>query len=119
MKCHKGSKALNEVLGAQKESFNREGLGYVPASSDKSKTWVQKEKSSTKFVNAKRNKKFDRNPHGLFNTSYMLKKNSFGVVIAKFVGNKYESVKRSIWVPKVLVTNMNGPKQIWVPKNKT
>ena len=119
LKCHKDSKTLNEVLGAQKESFNREGLGYIPAKNDKGKAWVQKDKSSTKFVNAKGNQRFDHNPNGIFNTSYMLKKNKFGVVIAKFVGNRNESIKRSIWVPKVLVTNMKGPKQMWVPKNKT
>jgi hypothetical protein len=23
-----------------------------------------------------------------------------------------------VWVPKVLVTNVKGPKQVWIPKNK-
>ena len=119
LKCHKGSKTLNEVLGAQKESFNREGLGYIPAKNDKGKTWVQKDKSSTKFVNAKSNQRFDHFSHGNFDTSYVLTKNRLGVVIAMYVGNNIRNAKRSIWVPKVLVTNMKGPKQIWVPKNKT
>jgi hypothetical protein len=30
----------------------------------------------------------------------------------------YKSSKTCVWVPKVLVSNIKGPKTVWVPKNK-
>jgi hypothetical protein len=51
--------------------------------------------------------------------SYVLKKDFKGVVCAKFVGRSLGSnKKKSIWVPKILVTNIEGPKKNWVPKKK-
>jgi hypothetical protein len=53
------------------------------------------------------------------NPSYILKKDSKVVVCAKFVGRSLGcNKKKSIWVPKILVTNIEGPKKIWVPKTK-
>jgi len=46
-------------------------------------------------------------------SNFVLQNNSKGEVFAKFVGtgrNVY--LNTSIWVPKVLVTNMQGPKNI-------
>jgi hypothetical protein len=38
-------------------------------------------------------------------------------VKAKFVGTSLLGPKKKvIWVPKSLVTNLEGPKQVWVPK---
>jgi hypothetical protein len=38
-------------------------------------------------------------------------------VKAKFVGIVMLGPKKKvIWVPKSLVTNLQGPKQVWVPK---
>ena len=38
-------------------------------------------------------------------------------VKAKFVGTPIVGPKKkAIWVPKTLVTNLQGPKQVWVPK---
>jgi hypothetical protein len=39
-------------------------------------------------------------------------------VVAKYVGGKHKSSKTCVWVPKVLVSNVKGPKTVWVPKNK-
>jgi hypothetical protein len=39
-------------------------------------------------------------------------------VVAKYVGGKHKSPKTCVWVPKVLVSNVKGPKTVWVPKNK-
>jgi hypothetical protein len=52
-----------------------------------------------------------------FDASYVLT-NKSGKVGAKFVGGKHKSPKTCVWVPKVLVSNVKGPKTIWVPKNK-
>ena len=53
-----------------------------------------------------------------------LLKNSNGNVSAKFVGIPINGAKKNaIWVPKVLVTNVvtnvQGPKKVWVPKKVT
>ena len=53
-----------------------------------------------------------------------IKINSFYVVIkgtngvkSKFIDTPWMgSKKKAIWVPKSLVTNLQGPKQVWVPK---
>ena len=51
-----------------------------------------------------------------FDSCYMLVKGANGVK-AKFIGTPtVGSKKKAIWVPKTLVTNLQGPKQIWVPK---
>jgi hypothetical protein len=49
--------------------------------------------------------------------SYVLT-NKSGKVVAKYVGGKHKGSKTYVWVPKVLVSNVKGPKTIWVPKNK-
>ena len=55
-----------------------------------------------------------------FDSSYILMINSNGNVNAKFVGIPIDGAKKNvIWVPKVLVTNIQGPKKIWVPKRVT
>jgi hypothetical protein len=51
------------------------------------------------------------------NSSFVLKNNSKGEVIAKYIGkDRNVYLHTSIWVPKVLVTNMKGPKNDWGPK---
>jgi hypothetical protein len=53
-----------------------------------------------------------------FHASYVLMRNKFGRIVAVYVGPHHKRSKTSVWVPKYLVTNLKGPKQIWVPKNK-
>jgi cell division protein FtsB len=52
-----------------------------------------------------------------FDASYVLT-NKSGKIVAKYVGGKHKSPKTYVWVPKVLVSNVKGPKTVWVPKNK-
>jgi hypothetical protein len=52
-----------------------------------------------------------------FDASYVLT-NKSGNVVAKYVGGKHKSPKTCVCVPKVLVSNVKGPKTVWVPKNK-
>jgi 3D (Asp-Asp-Asp) domain-containing protein len=52
-----------------------------------------------------------------FDASYVLT-NKSGKVVAKYIGGKHKSSKTCVWVPKVLVSNVKGPKTVWVPKNK-
>ena len=51
-----------------------------------------------------------------FDSCYMLFKGANGVK-AKFIGTPIVGPKKkAIWVPKTLATNLQGPKQVWVPK---
>jgi hypothetical protein len=52
-----------------------------------------------------------------FDASYVLT-NKSGKVVDKYVEGKHKSPKTCVWVPKVLVSNVKGPKTVWVPKNK-
>jgi hypothetical protein len=52
-----------------------------------------------------------------FDASYVLT-NKSGKVVAKYVGDKHKGSKTCVWVPKVLVSNVKGPKTVWVPKNQ-
>jgi hypothetical protein len=52
-----------------------------------------------------------------FDASFVLT-NKSGKVVAKYVGGKHKSPKTCVWVPKVLISNVKGPKTIWVPKDK-
>jgi 3D (Asp-Asp-Asp) domain-containing protein len=52
-----------------------------------------------------------------FDASYVLT-NKSDKVVAKYVGGKHKGSKTCVWVPKVLVSNVKGPKTVWVPKNK-
>jgi hypothetical protein len=50
----------------------------------------------------------------------VLKNNSKGEVIAKYVGNNRNVyLNTSVWVPKILVTNMQGSKNDWDLKQGT
>jgi hypothetical protein len=55
-----------------------------------------------------------------FYADYVLTRNHRGKVVAIFVGHRSwdTKVKSHVWVPKVLVTNTQGPKYYWVPKKK-
>jgi hypothetical protein len=55
-----------------------------------------------------------------FYADYVLTRNHRGKVVAMFVGHHSwnTKVKSHVWVPKVLVTNTQGPKYCWVAKRK-
>jgi hypothetical protein len=53
-----------------------------------------------------------------YDASYVIMRNKFDRIVALYVGLHHNRSKTCVWVPKYLVTNMKGPKQIWVLKNK-
>jgi predicted class III extradiol MEMO1 family dioxygenase len=53
-----------------------------------------------------------------FDASYVLMRNKFGKIVVLYVGHHHKRSKTCVWVPKCLVTNLKGPKQIGVPKSK-
>ena len=125
-RCFKGKATLDKLLSEQRCSFNKEGLGYVPK---KGKKPVNK---PTSFVrqngmycykcreigHMQQNCPKGKVPSlGIYDSCYMLRKSKNGKVIAHFVGTSIMGAKKNaIWVPKSLVTNLQGPKQIWVSK---
>jgi hypothetical protein len=82
------------------------------ASSSRQSTHVKLPKKKTPTASNEPNVSFKT-----FDASYVLT-NKSGKVVAKYVGGKHKGSKTCVWVPKVLVSNVKGPKTIWVPKNK-
>jgi hypothetical protein len=82
------------------------------ASSSRHSTHVKMPKNKTPAESNDHNISFKT-----FDASYVLTKKS-GKVLSKYVGGKHKNSKTCVWVPKVLVSNVKGPKTVWVPKNK-
>jgi len=73
-----------------------------------------------KFETSRKSQTQEPSSHVSFYADFVLTRNHHGKVVAKFVGPRtfHTKVKSSVWVPKVLVTNVVGPKYCWVPKRK-
>jgi hypothetical protein len=82
------------------------------ASSFRHSTHVKMTKKKTPTASNEPNVSFKT-----FDASYVLT-NKSGKVVSKYVGGKYKGSKTCVWIPKVLVSNVKGPKTVWVPKNK-
>jgi uncharacterized protein YdcH (DUF465 family) len=82
------------------------------ASSSRQSTRAKLPKKKTSIASNEPNISFKT-----FDASYVLT-NKSGKVVAKYVGGKHMGSKTCVWVPKVIVSNVKGPKTIWVPKNK-
>jgi 3D (Asp-Asp-Asp) domain-containing protein len=82
------------------------------ASSSRQSTHVKLPKKKSPIASNEPNVSFKT-----FDASYVLT-NKSGKVVAKYIGGKHKGSKTCVWVPKVLVSNVKGPKTIWVPKNK-
>jgi hypothetical protein len=82
------------------------------ASSSRQSTHVKLPKKKTPIATNEPNVSFKT-----FDASYVLT-NKSGKVVAKYVGGKHKGSKTCVWVPRVLVSNVKGPKTVWVPKNK-
>ena len=64
-----------------------------------------------------KNKSKNANVSSIEINSFDMLTNGANGVKAKFIGAPIVGPKKAIWVPKSLVTNLGGPKQIWIPKN--
>jgi 3D (Asp-Asp-Asp) domain-containing protein len=82
------------------------------ASSSRQSTHVKLPKKKTPTASKESNVSFKT-----FDASYVLT-NKSGKIVAKYVGGKHKGSKTFVWVPKVLVSNVKGPKTVWVPKNR-
>ncbi|KAI9162206.1 hypothetical protein LWI28_024903 [Acer negundo] len=97
-----GQKFLEKLLCSQKCVFNKSGLGYN--SSLKQKFYKKY------FIKASTNES-----HVTCNYCNRLGHKSYACPIRL---NTYIGMKK-IWVPKATKTNIQGPKMVWVPKDKT
>ena len=128
-KAYGGEDRLLMCLGSQRASLYKEGLGYTPkkgkaafaphkTSFIKNNGWFC---TSCKQVDHKEHDCKNKNKNVIvssikFDSCYLLTKGANGVK-AKFVGTSMLGPKKkAIWVPKSLVTNLQGPKKVWVPK---
>jgi hypothetical protein len=82
------------------------------ASSSRHTTHIKIPKNKIHAASNKHNVSFKT-----FDASYVLT-NKLGKVVAKYIGGKHKSSKTCVWIPKVLISNVKGPKTVWVPKNK-
>jgi hypothetical protein len=85
------------------------------------KSEASSSRQSTHVKFPKKKSPITSNDHNIsfktFEASYVLT-NKSGKIVAKYVGGKHKGSKTCVWVPNVLVSNVKGPKTIWVPKNK-
>jgi hypothetical protein len=125
---------FNHIWTNQKFTLDKDALGYLPKKGKEA--FIPKESifvnSNVSFEGEEKVKmchkckaKVDVNHQCKskktvsLDPSYIVKKDSKGVVCAQYVGRSLgSSKKKSIWVPKILVTNIEGPKKIWIPKTK-
>ena len=82
------------------------------ASNSRHSTHVKMPKKKTHIASNEPNISFKT-----FDAPYVLT-NKSGKVVVKYAGGKHKGSKTCVWVPKVLVSNVKGPKTVWVPKNK-
>jgi hypothetical protein len=125
---------FNHIWTNQKFTLDKDALGYLPKKGKE--TFIPKESisvsSNVPFEEEEKvkmcrkckakvdvNHKCKSKKAVSLDPCYILKKDSKGVVCAQYVGRSLSSSKKkSIWVPKILVTNIEGPKKNWVAKTK-
>jgi hypothetical protein len=66
--------------------------------------------------------KLPKNYSSMFQNNHFLLSKVKGKVKAKFIGKIAKESKKKLpkqlWVPKALVTHVQGPKLVWVPKTQ-
>jgi hypothetical protein len=104
---------LRRIHAKKSHSISHHAFMYKnEASSSRQSTHVKLPKKKTPTTSNEPNISFKT-----FDASYVLT-NKSGKVVAKYVGGKHKGSKTCVWVPKLLVSNVKGPKYVWVPKNK-
>jgi hypothetical protein len=93
-------------------SSHHASMYKIEASSSRQSTHVKLPKKKTPIASNEPNISFKT-----FDASYVLT-NKSGKIVAKYVRGEHKGSKTCVWVPKVLVSNVKGPKTIWVSKNK-
>ena len=64
-----------------------------------------------------KNKSVTHEPSPSYTTDYMVTMDHNGKIVVKYIGAyTKKAVFRSVWVPKMYPSNLQGPKSLWVPK---
>jgi hypothetical protein len=116
-----GEKNLNDLLSNQRSNNLKEGLGYVAKKRKKNqkKRKTKPAQANDSCVNGDAKGKATHDDFaGIANPHYVLFRDYYGDVYAKYVGPYDGFIAWSIWVPKTLVANKRGPIEKWVPKTK-
>jgi hypothetical protein len=104
----------------------KSGIGYITGDKHNSRVDT-KDQEFIKLTKANIQQKKKQNikttsniSHSYTNTSHVshMSYHGFGKVIALHVGPHHKRSKTCVWVTKCLVTNLKGPNQTWIPKNK-
>jgi hypothetical protein len=110
-------KGLGYKMGDKHNSrVNNNGQEFIKFTKGISHQVKQDNKATNHVSNFDANASYT--PYHAFDASYILMKNKHGKVIALYIGPHHKRPKTCVWVPKVLVTNVKGSKQVWLPKNK-
>ena len=113
--------SLDDLLSKQRSNNGKEGIGFISktkkANKKKAKPAQEKKKAITNDE-APKAKTINDDDAGIANPHYVLFKDYYGDVYAKYVGPYDGYIAWSIWVPKTLVANKRGPIEKWVPKSK-
>jgi hypothetical protein len=105
---------IRRIYARKSHSVSHHAFIYKnEASSSRQSTHVKLPKKKTPTASNDHNVSFKT-----FDASYVLT-NKSGKIVVKYVGGKHKGSKTCVWIPKVLVSNVRGPKTVWVPKNKT
>jgi hypothetical protein len=81
-------------------------------SNSRQSTHVKMPKKKTHVASNEHNVSFKT-----FDASYVLT-NKSGKIVVKYVGGKHKGSKTCVWVSKVLVSNVKGPKTVWVLRTR-
>jgi hypothetical protein len=130
---HMGENTYNKMWECQRFTLKHEGLGYIPKKNKSAfidKKTIFMRECALYYSKYKNIGHLDKDctgskiMHASIDPSYVLVKFTKGDVHAKFVGkntnhayisnNGIVTKRKSIWVPKALVTNLQGPKQVWL-----
>jgi hypothetical protein len=104
---------IRRIHAKKSHSVSHQAFMYKnEASSSRHSTHVKMPKKKTPTASNDHNISFKT-----FDASYVLTYKS-GKIVAKYVRGKHKGSKTCVWVPKVLVSNIKGPKTLWVPQNK-
>jgi hypothetical protein len=104
---------IRRIHAKKTHSVSRHAFIYKnEASSSRHSTHVKTPKKKSPIASNDHNISFKT-----FNASYVLT-NKIDKVVAKYVRGKHKGSKTCVWVPKMLISNVKGPKTVWVPKNK-
>src|SRR6266542_914019 len=107
--CHESGHKSHECKPRKKKKEDKKKATTTMTSTMKFKEKKKRTRGKASFSNT-HTKKINEA------TRYLLKKNHDGKVIAYKIGVEEKHWNQPIWVPKDIVTNMKGPKKVWVPK---